>query len=98
MGIKLKPSDLYYKYGKDVANRDQPKFHGKPDPSPFNRNDIYDVLPMLEAVMDALASTDGRLLNLVEDILNCNMPQFISTREEVFDFLIGSANELIENR
>ena len=93
MGIALKPSDLYYKYPKDTANRDLPKFKGKPDPEPFNRDDLYEVLPMLEAVMDELGSNDGRVLNMLEDILNQELPRFIVTREQVFDFLAETAGE-----
>lgn len=93
MGIKIKPSDLKYKYPKDIVNRDLPKFAGKPDPSPFNRDDLYEVLPMMESVMDALATDDGRVLQLLEDILNLDMPHFINTREQVFDCLVETARE-----
>jgi hypothetical protein len=93
MGIKIKPSDLKYKYPKDIVNRDRPKFVGKPDPSPFNRDDLYEVLPMMEAAMDALATDDGSVLHLLEDILNLDMPRFINTREQVFDCLVETAGE-----
>ena len=55
MGIAIKPSDLNYKYPKNIIDRERPKFTGKPDPAPFDRDDLYEMLPMLEAVMDALA-------------------------------------------
>jgi hypothetical protein len=93
MGIAVKPSDLKYKYPKDIARRDLPKFQGKPDPAPFNRDDLYEVLPMLEAVMDTLVSDEERILHLLEDILNLDMPRCISTREEVFDCLVETARE-----
>jgi hypothetical protein len=91
--ITIAPSDLKYKYPRDVANRNAPKFAGKPDPHPFNRDDLYEILPMMAAVMDALGSSDGRVLHLLEDILNEHMPRFITTRGEVFDFLVGTARE-----
>lgn len=93
MGIAIKPSDLKFKYPKDIARRDLPKFTGKPDPAEFNRDDLYEVLPMFGAVMDALGTDDGRILHLLEDILNTDMPRFISTREEVFDCLLETARE-----
>jgi hypothetical protein len=92
MSIIVKASDLKFKYPRDIANREEPKFAGLPDPLPFNRDDLYDVLPMMEAVMDELESVDGEILNLLEDLLN-QMPRFISTRGEVFDYLQGSARE-----
>jgi hypothetical protein len=93
MGIVIKPSDLKYKYPKDIENRDNPKFSGKPDQAPFNRDDLYEVLPMLEAVMDALGTDEGRILHLLEDILNNDLPRCINSREEVFDCLVGVARE-----
>ena len=93
VGIAIKPSDLKYRYPKDIARRDLPKFAGKPDPAPFNRDDLYEVLPMMEAVMDRLGSDQGRVLHLIEDILNLEMPRFIATREEVFDCLVETARE-----
>jgi len=92
--IIVKASDLKFKYPKDVKRRDQPKFSGLPDSAPFNRDDLYEILPMMGAVMDELASNDGEVLNLLEDILN-EMPRFVTTREEVFDYLVGSGRECL---
>ncbi|MFA7402637.1 MAG: hypothetical protein WC007_01490 [Pelobacteraceae bacterium] len=94
MSIILKASDLKYRYPRDVANREEPKFVGLPDPVPFNRHDLYEIMPLLSAVMDELKSVDGEVLHLVEDILN-DMPGFITTRGEVFDYLRGSALECL---
>ena len=94
MSIVVKASDLKFKYPRDVANREEPKFTGLPDPAPFNRDDLYDVLPMMGAVMDELGSEDGEVLNLLEDLLN-QMPRFLTTRGEVFDYLQGSARECL---
>ena len=94
MPIIVKASDLKFKYPRDIPNRTEPKFSGLPDPAPFNRDDLYDVLPMMGAVMDELGSADGEVLNLLEDLLN-QMPRFITTRGEVFDYLRGSARECL---
>lgn len=91
----VKASDLKFKYRKYVESRDQPKFHGLPDPTPFNRDDLYEILPMMGAVMDRLDTADGEVLHLLEDILN-EMPRFVVTREEVFDYLQGSAHECLK--
>jgi hypothetical protein len=94
MSIIVKASDFKFKYPRDIANRDQPKFSGLPDPEPFNRDDLYEILPMMSAVMDDLDSVDGEVLHLLEDLLN-QMPRFITTRGEVFDYLQGSARECL---
>lgn len=90
----VKPSDLQFKYRRYVAQRDEPKFSGLPDPAPFNRDDLYEVLPMLGAAMEALQTVDGRVLHLLEEILN-EMPGLIVTRSEVFAYLVGSARECL---
>lgn len=92
MAILVKPSDLKYRYPRDVARRAEPKFAGLPDPAPFNRNDLYEVIPMMGTVMDELGSADGRVLHLLEDLLN-EMPRFVASREEVYGYLLGSARE-----
>lgn len=92
--VTVKPSDLKFKYPRDIRRRDEPKFGGLPDPAPFNRNDLYEVLPMLGATMALLGSVDGEVLHLLEDILN-EMPGFVVTRGEVFQYLVGSAQECL---
>ena len=94
MPIIVKSSDFKFKYPRDIANRNKPKFAGLPDTAPFNRHDLYEILPMMTAVMNELESTDGEVLNLLEDVLN-QMPGFITTRGEVFDYLQGSARECL---
>ena len=94
MPITIKVSDFKFRYPRDVARREEPKFSGLPDPTPFNRHDLYEILPMMEAVMNKLGSDDGRELNMIEDFLN-DMPSFITTREEVYDYLLGSARECL---
>ncbi|MGA7826471.1 MAG: hypothetical protein WCA04_02345 [Geobacteraceae bacterium] len=98
MNIIVKASDLKYKYPRDTINRDLPKFTGKPDPAPFNRDDLYDILPMLSAVMTALETDDGEVLHLLEDIINTELPRCVETREEVFDFLKETAREALNYR
>ena len=96
MGLTIKPSDLKYKYPKSVATRHDPKFQGKDDPADFDRDDLYDIIPMFEAVMNELGRDDARTLHTLEDLLNSNMPRFISSRGEVFDFLVGSMEQLLD--
>jgi hypothetical protein len=94
MSIIVKASDLKFKYPRDVARRNEPKFTSLPDPAPFNRNDLYEILPMMGAVMDELGSDDGEVLHLLEELLN-QMPSFVNSRGEVFDYLQGSARECL---
>jgi hypothetical protein len=95
-GIAIKPSDLYYKYRRKKETLDVPKFAGKPDPHHFDRDDLYEVIPMLEAVMNDLGSVDGRVLHRLEEVMVLEMPLFILTREEVFACLVGVMRDLLE--
>ncbi|MBN2645008.1 MAG: hypothetical protein JXR59_05990 [Desulfuromonadaceae bacterium] len=88
MGLAIKPSDLYYKYPRKKETRDLPKFSGLPDATPFDRDDLYEVIPMFEAVMNAAGSVDGAVLQGVEELMIYHMPQLLSTREEVYTFLV----------
>lgn len=93
--ITVKASDLYYRYRKDTVNRDTPKFSGKPDSHPFNRDDIYEVLPMLSAVMNVLGCDDQVTLHKAEELMIRDMPGFVSSREDVFDFLVNCTQEIL---
>lgn len=93
--IHVKASDLKFKYRKYVETKDEPKFSGLPDPAPFNRDDVYEILPMMGAALDALGTNEGRMLHILEDLLN-EMPRFISSREEVFNYLVGCGTEVLQ--
>jgi hypothetical protein len=96
MSLSINPSDLKYKYPRVVETRHDPKFEGKDDSAPFNRDDLYDIIPLLEAVMDELGRDDARALHLVEDLMNRDLPRCVSGRGEVFGFLTGCAREMLD--
>ncbi|HBG04451.1 MAG: hypothetical protein A2075_03435 [Geobacteraceae bacterium GWC2_58_44] len=98
MGLSINASDLKYKYPKVVETRFYPKFQGKNDSEPFNRDDLYDIIPLLEAVMDDLGRDDARTLHFIEDLMNRDLPRCVSCRGEVFSFLSGCTREMLEYR
>jgi hypothetical protein len=93
MRIRINAINLKYRYPKNQANCNTPQFIGKPDRNPFDRDDLYEVLPMLEALMDALRSEDENVLHIIEDIINYDLPRSIRARDEVFDFLLEETRE-----
>jgi len=95
MGVKIKPSDLQYRYPRKKETRELPKFRGKPDSNPFDRDDLYEVIPMFEAVMDGLGTADGRVLHRLEEILNNDIPRLVDTREDVYDCLLEMLREVL---
>ncbi len=88
MGVTIKPSDLQFKYRRKKEFRDETKFQGKPDPHPFDKEDLYEVIPMFEAVMNALQRNDGAALYELENILNSIPAGYQPKREDIFDFLV----------
>lgn len=95
MGIEIKPSDLYYRYRRNKELRDELKFTGKPDSQTYDRDDLYDVIPMLTAVMDELKCCDAEVLHRLEELAGDEMPKFIKSREDVFDFLVGVMGDML---
>jgi len=93
MKVEIKPSDLFYKYARKKTTRELRKFTAKPDTEPFDRDDQYDVIPMFEAVMTEVGTNDGAILEKLEEIMIFQMPAFIETREQVFDFLVTTVAE-----
>ncbi len=57
----------------------------KLDPRPFDRYDLYEVVPMFEAVIDALGSNDGEVLQKMEEVLNNEVPAFVSSQVGLFE-------------
>lgn len=98
MGITVHPSDLKYRYPKVTEARFEAKFSGPGDPSPFNRDDLYDIVPMLTAVMDELRCDDAETLHFLEDLMNRDLPRFLESRGEVFAFLAGCGKEMLQHR
>ncbi len=97
MEIAIKPSDLYYRYPRKKATKAVRKFSGKPDPHPFDREDLFEVIPMLEAVMAALGSVDGRVLHRLEEVMVLELPGFVRTREDVYDCLLTVLQRALES-
>ena len=98
MGIQIKPSDLYYRYRHVKETQHELKFRGKPDKHPYDRDDLYEVIPMLTAVMDHFNCADATVLHRLEELAGDEMPRFIRTREEVFDFLVAVVGNMLEGK
>jgi hypothetical protein len=95
VGVIIKPSDLQFKYRRKKDVRDEPKFQGKPDPRPFDSDDLYEVIPMFEAVMNELGADDGKLLNEMEEIVNSIPAGYKPKREDIFAFLVDQLRDVV---
>ena len=95
MGVTIKPSDLQFKYRRKKEFRDEQKFQGKPDSRPFDSEDIYEVIPMFEAVMDTLGSNDMWVLHELENIINSIPVGYQPKREDLYDFLVEQLRDMV---
>jgi hypothetical protein len=93
MQIHINPSHLFYRYKHKKESMHEEKFSGLPDPHPFDRDDLYEILPMLTSVMAAIECNDGLILEKAEEIMLFQMPTFIDTREEVYNFLLSTIKQ-----
>jgi len=93
MKVRINPSDLQYRYRRKKEARGQPGFAGPPDPRSFDRDDLYQVTAMLEAVMNALGTADGRVLHTLEEILDRELPRFITSRADIYACLLEAMRE-----
>ena len=90
MGVKIKVSDLKYEYSKTATNGDDPKFTGKPDSTLFNKQEEYEVIPMLQKVMDELETLEKNDLHKLEDMIEDDLPSNTRSRDKVFDWLVDN--------
>ena len=95
MELEIKPSDLYFRYRRNKELRGEPKFTGKPDSNTYDRDDLYDVIPMLGAVMNEIKCREANVLHRLEELAGDEMPKFITSREEVFDFLVNVMGDML---
>ncbi len=86
--INLSISDLKYEYSKKATGGDNPKFTGKPDSGLFNREEEYEVIPMLNKVLDELGTLKVSALHKLEDMIENDLPGNVRSRENVFDWLV----------
>lgn len=72
-----------------MVNRDQSTFRGTPDLHSFNRHDPA----MMEAAMNRLGINEGRVLALLQELMQQDMPRFIESRGMAFDSLPETIRE-----
>jgi hypothetical protein len=87
--MKVNSSDLQYKYSKTVTGDDSAKFRGKPDSSEFNRHEEYEVIPMIEHIMNHKSWSQKASIHKIEDLIK-KIPSNTRRRDHVFDWLVAN--------
>lgn len=86
MLVKLNPADLRYHYGEKMTHEDDPKLTGDLDDSYFDRNEIYEVLYLIEKVAEYNDFDDRASFHRVEDIIQI-LPFRKLTQKEAFHWI-----------
>lgn len=89
MTVKLNSVDLKYVYSKYAVNGEHPKFMGKPDNIKFNRHEEFEMIPMIEQVMNDLHFNESGDVHIIEDMIHLKMPPECISREDVYDWLLN---------
>lgn len=82
-------------YSRGALPGDNPLLIGNPDRALFNRNERYEVLSMIQGVVDALGITSENDVYRLEQLIKEDLPSNIRGRERVREWLI---DQLQKNR
>ncbi|OHU87016.1 MULTISPECIES: hypothetical protein [Pseudoalteromonas] len=84
----FKKSDLEYSdYSWTALPNDDPKITGKPDSTRFSRYEGYEMLYMIDKVLEHRDLTSVRSGQKVESIIRTELPSTTQSQEKVFNFV-----------
>lgn len=86
--VHTKPPMLKYKYRKVTADDGKPPFVGPPDSELFDRQEEYEVIMMLQKIVDDLDLKRKSDIYDLEDMIKLRLPINNRTREDVYCWLI----------
>lgn len=87
MAIKVQRSMLQQKYSWESLSGDGPRDQKK-DAVMFNRREGYEVVPMIQKVVDHFDFQAESDVNKVEDAITNELPGNVRSRENVFNWLV----------
>lgn len=86
--MKVTREMLKYKdeYSWTATGGDDPEITGKPDAPRFSRAEGYEVLPMIQNIVDELSISSPKLVHTIEDKIK-KLPSDMQSRDMVFEEL-----------
>ncbi len=88
---------LQFKYSWEAVEGDNPRIIGAPDSSRFSREEGYEVLSMIQSVVDELSLTKKRDVHALEDIIKNFLHGSIQRKDRVFSMLVSSMKGRIDS-
>ncbi|WP_417356116.1 hypothetical protein [Gallaecimonas pentaromativorans] len=86
--MSFKKSDLNYSdYSWITLSGDDPKISGKPDSTLFSRHEGYEMLYMIDKVLEHRNLTSVASGQKVESIIRTELPSTTRSQENVFNFV-----------
>ncbi|QKS94891.1 hypothetical protein HUO05_06510 [Vibrio alginolyticus] len=85
---KFKKSDMKYNhYSWTVISGDDPKITGKPDSTLFSRKEGYEVLYMINKVLEHRGLSSVTSGQKAETLIKDSLPSTVRSQENVFNWL-----------
>jgi hypothetical protein len=75
-------------YSRGALPGDNPHLIGNPDRALFNRNERYEVVSMIQSIVDELGRTSEIDVQRIERLISDDLPSDIRGREKVKGWLI----------
>jgi len=89
MPVKILPPNLKYNYLNTGEGNVIGMSTGEPDKIWFNRHFEYDMIPMIENVMNDLELRTVVDVHKIEDLIHTKLPAPVMKRERVYEWLIS---------
>lgn len=87
----FKKSDMQYThYSWTAYGNDDPKVKGKPDSTMFNRKEGYEVIYMINKVLDSKGLTSVASGQKAETKIKDKLPGNVRSQENVFNWLLDN--------
>ena len=88
MAISVKRDMLQHKYSWKAVGKDDPS-KIQADARLFNRHEGYEVVPMIQKVVNHFDYGSGEQVQKVEEAIKTELPGNVRGRQKVFDWLVG---------
>lgn len=91
--MRITKSDLLLKHYSETAfGGDNPKITGKPDSTLFNRNEVYEVVYMINKVLGFINGANLAKAYQLEKLIDEKLPSNTRSQEKVFNWLVNNLN------
>lgn len=89
---KFTSGDLTYRYAPGNTPGDDPKLRGEPDSSLFNRNELHEVLYLLNKLGEKYSDVE---VGKFERLIHTQLPGTVRSQVNVYNWVVNNWNNYI---